>query len=174
MNGFAHDIVLRRQAEERGEMALAQDVETYLTGVAAPVLSAEAVTAWIEQARRLARGIDWMAWGGSGMPLTGRALAAHAESAAQILRTAGWKPGPASGRSLRDALIYAERIDTDGLLSIDTRLTVAEIIALLVRAATGAPYAYYESWDAHPGRTVDQVLNVLAAAAAFARRYGPA
>ncbi|MCL3998178.1 DUF6197 family protein [Streptomyces lavenduligriseus] len=174
MNGFAHDIVLRRQAQERGEMALAQDVETYLTGVSAPVLSEQALTTWIEQARRLARGIDWLAWGGSGMPLTGRALAAHAESAAQILRTAGWKPGPASGRSLRDALIYAEHIDTDGLLSIETRLTVAEIIALLVRAATGAPYAYYESWDAHPGRTVDQVLNVLVAAAAFARRYGPA
>ncbi|MEU2440180.1 hypothetical protein ABZ595_28960 [Streptomyces rubradiris] len=174
MNGFAHDIVLRRQAQERGEMALAQDVETYLTGVSAPVLSAEAVTAWIEQARRLARGIDWMAWGGSGMPLTGRALAAHAESAAQILRTAGWNSDITAGRSLRDALIYAERIDTDGLLSMDTRLAVAEIIALLVRAATGAPYAYYESWDAHPGRTVDQVLHVLTAVAAFARRYGPA
>ncbi|MFI0192071.1 hypothetical protein ACH4PW_31565 [Streptomyces sp. NPDC017082] len=143
MNGFAHDIVLRRQARERGEMALAQDVETYLTEVSAPVLSEQAVAAWIEQARRLAPGIDWMVWGGSGMPLTGRALAAH-----------------------------AERTDTGGLLSIDTRLAVADVIALLVRAATGAPYAYYESWDAHPGRTVDQVLHVLAAAAAFARRYG--
>ncbi|MGW3954065.1 DUF6197 family protein [Streptomyces sp. NPDC004752] len=172
MNGFAHDIVLSRQLEERGDLALARDVESYLAAAATPTLTAEAVTAWIERAWQLAPGGRWMAWGDSGMPLTGQAIAAHAESAAQILRTAGWNPAVASGRTLRNALVYAERIDTGRLCSMDTRLLVADIIALLVRAATGAPYAYYETWDAHPDRTADQVLQILTVAAEFARRYG--
>lgn len=172
MNGFDQDIVLRRQAEERGEMALAEDVESYLAGMATPMLSERELTAWIEQAWQLAPNTTWMTRGGSGKPLTGRALAAHAESAAQILRTAGWNGDMNSGRCLRDALIYAERTDPDRLLSIDTRLVVADILALLVRAISGAPCAYYESWDAHPDRTVDHVLQILAAVAAFARRYG--
>ncbi|MFG2227922.1 hypothetical protein [Streptomyces sp. NPDC048644] len=44
----------------------------------------------------------------------------------------------------------------------------------LIRARTGAPTAYYETWDQHPARTVTDVLTLLAAAAAFARHYGPA
>ncbi|HEX5569218.1 MAG TPA: hypothetical protein VFY14_20265 [Streptomyces sp.] len=153
-----------------------RDVETFVAGTTAAEADRATVTSLIEKAWALSRTChrpDWLRWGSSGMPMTGQQIADHAEAAAQALRTAGWNPSIRAGRGIRDALIHAETT-TPGRFGYDTRRTVGDILGLLIRARTGAPHAYYETWDDHPDRTVDEVLTLLAAAAAFARRYGPA
>lgn len=44
---------------------------------------------------------------------------------------------------------------------------------LVLRAETGAPAASYAAWSRRPGRTIEQVTELLTQAAEFARRYGP-
>jgi hypothetical protein len=108
------------------------------------------------------------------MPVTGEQIAGHAETAAQVLRTAGWNPSVRAGRGIRDALIHAETHEPDHRFGYDTRLAAGDILGLLIRALSGAPHAYYETWDDHLDRTVEEALTLLAAAAAFARHYGRA
>ncbi|MCA1218482.1 DUF6197 family protein [Streptomyces sp. 8L] len=170
---FSSDLVLKARLDARDAQIMTRDVDSYLAAAAAPTLTPEAVAEWVERAWRLAPRGDWLAWGSSGTPLSGQVIAAHARAAADILRTAGWNPDVVAGRGLRDALVYAERLDVDGGFSMDTRMAVGEIVGLLVRAATGAPHVYYEMWDAHPSRTVQDVLQILDVAAAFALTYTP-
>ncbi|MFE7614337.1 hypothetical protein [Streptomyces sp. NPDC057496] len=157
------------RSQELAEQEFARDVEAFVIGTGARE-PGEEVVPLIEKARELMRRDDWLRWGSSGMPLTGDQIAAHAEAAAEILRTVGWNPSVRAGRGIRDALIHAEK--TSSTFSPDTHEAVVETLGLLIRALTGAPFAYYEAWDSHPARTADEVLTLLAAAAVFARRYG--
>lgn len=107
-------------------------------------------------------------WGCSGAPLTGAQIAAHADAAAAFLHAVGWDPAPAARRGLRDALMHTARVH-----STDTWFTAADLVSILAHAASGVPQHEYEMWDQDPGRTAEEVLAMLAAVAAFARRYGP-
>lgn len=162
------------RSQELAEREFARDVETFVAGTTTGQADDETVTPLIERAWALSHphGEGWLRWGSSGMPMTGEQIAGHAEAAARALRTAGWNPSVRAGRGIRDALIHAETNDPDRRFGYDTRLAVGDILGLLIRALTGAPHAYYETWDDHPDRTVEEVLTLLAAAAAFARRYG--
>lgn len=164
------------RSQELAEREFARDVETFVAGTTTGQADDETVTPLVERAWALSHphGEGWLRWGSSGMPMTGEQIAGHAEAAAQALRTAGWNPSVRAGRGIRDALIHAETNDPDRRFGYDTRLAVGDILGLLIRALTGAPHAYYETWDDHPDRTVEEVLTLLAAAAAFARRYGTA
>ncbi|MEU2770514.1 hypothetical protein ABZ628_27795 [Streptomyces diastaticus] len=130
----------------------------------------------IERAWDLEYCADWLYWGPSGMPMTGDQIAAHAEAAATLLRTEGWNPHggftDAPGHSIYSALVRAIEMDTDQRFGIDTRVALRRIFELLIRALTGAPSAFYLDWDKHPTRTVEEVLGLLATAAAFARTHG--
>ncbi|MFE6743878.1 DUF6197 family protein [Streptomyces tubercidicus] len=156
--------------------AFVRDVENYLAGTAVAVQpDGDRTESLIETAFQLSltRYRDgWLRWGSSGMPMTGEQIAAHAEAAINILRAGGWNPSCHASRSIRDALIHAETADEHQGCGMDTRMVVGDILGLLIRALTGAPTAYYETWDAHPARTVEEVFTALAAAAVFARRYG--
>lgn len=158
--------------QELAEQEFARDVESFVIGTAAPEPGDEMVPL-IEKARNLMRRDDWLRWGHSGIPLTGEQIATHAEAAAETLRTVGWNPSTRAGRGIRDALIHTEK-SGNTQFSSDTHDAVREILGLLIRALTSAPFAYYEAWDSHPARTADEVLALLAAAAVFARRYGAA
>ncbi|MFD3976192.1 hypothetical protein [Streptomyces cyaneofuscatus] len=115
-----------------------------------------------------------MSGGLSGVPMTGELIASHAEAAADWLRAAGWDPSFMACRGLGDALAHAVRTDPEQRFTTDTRYALRRIFELLIRALTGAPAADYEAWDQHPARPAEEVFGLLAAAAVFARTYGPA
>lgn len=144
---------------------------------------------WLEAAHeRIHRvypdGALW--WGESGSRLRGEEIAQHAEAAVRYLSTEGWAPrataeerfavhdakNPGNFRlfippqDLFLALFRTARTD-DVLHRLGTLLNV------LLMVSTGAPSVYYQDWDAHPDRTLREVREVLVAAAAYARRYGP-
>ncbi|MFB6814504.1 hypothetical protein ACFCV8_08155 [Streptomyces sp. NPDC056347] len=151
-----------------------RDIETFIAGTIAATTPASTPASLLESAWTLAGDYtDWLRWGRSGMPLTGEQIAAHAEAAAQALRTAGWNPAYVAGRGIRAALIHAEVTDPGNRFSGDTRMALDFIFEFLIRALTGAPRASYTAWDEHPARRVEDVFGLLAAAAAFARAYGP-
>ncbi|WP_326615330.1 hypothetical protein OG949_41225 (plasmid) [Streptomyces scopuliridis] len=154
----------------------AHDVEVYVAGMSPPPVGdpMRTVPLLVEEAHELAlirHGKGWLAWGSSGMPLTGEQIAGHVETAAQVLHSDGWNPSDTAQRGIRDALVSAEILDPRRFTE-DTRWVIEHILNLLIRASTGAPSAFYETWDMHPDRTVEEVYTILAAAAAYARRYG--
>ncbi|MGW2109491.1 DUF6197 family protein [Streptomyces sp. NPDC001948] len=160
---------------EKTGAELVRDIEAFVAGTVAASSASGTPASLLDRAWALTQHrTDWLRWGSSGMPLTGEQIASHAEAAIDILRTAGWNPSVVAGRSIRDAMIHAERTDADRRFSSDTRAVLADIFGLLIRALTGAPHAYYETWDEHPARAVEEVFGLLAAAAAFARAYGAA
>ncbi|MEV6439845.1 DUF6197 family protein [Streptomyces anulatus] len=151
-----------------------RDIEIFVAGTIAASSPASTPASLIERAWALENYTDWLRWGPSGMPLTGEQIALHAEAAITILRTAGWNSSYEAGRGIRDALTHAQNTDTEHRFSGDTRMALDWIFELLIRALTGAPCANYNDWDQHPARTVEEVFGLLAAAATFARTYGPA
>ncbi|MER6775013.1 hypothetical protein ABT389_35425 [Streptomyces bacillaris] len=152
-----------------------RDIEAFVAGTIAASTPPSTPTSLIERAWELNDSYsDWLFWGASGMPMTGEQIAAHAEAAADYLRTAGWNPSFKAGRGIGDALAYVVNTDAEHRFSTDTRLALRSIFELLIRALTGAPFADYGIWDQHPARKVQEVFGLLAAAATFARTYGPA
>ncbi|MEU7149183.1 hypothetical protein AB0B15_14275 [Streptomyces sp. NPDC045456] len=103
-------------------------------------------------------------WGNAGEPLTGEQVAAHADAAAEHAADAGatlsYTAGPGA--------VAGKAVHTDG-----TRYAVGAIIELLLRAATGAPYADAWSWYLQDSLTADEARAMYADVAVFARRYGP-
>lgn len=164
----------RHQDLEKTGGELVRDIEAFVAGTIAASTPPSTPTSLIERAWALEDYTDWLRWGPSGMPLTGEQIALHAEAAITILRTAGWNPSYEAGRGIRDALTHAQNTDTEHRFSGDTRMALDWIFELLIRALTGAPRANYNDWDQHPARTVEEVFGLLAAAATFARAYGPA
>ncbi|MFJ7416370.1 hypothetical protein ACIQWZ_37055 [Streptomyces sp. NPDC098077] len=163
------------QELEKAESGFSRDVEVYVCGIQATQPSPDVLTQLTAKAYALSlrrKREDWLAWGDSGMPMTGDHIAAHAEAAIRFLQTSGW--APRNHRGIYEALNAARADDTTGRLSRDTSVAVRDILALLICATTGAPYAHYIDWDEHPARTVEEVLALLVATAAFARTYGPA
>ncbi|MFE2498843.1 hypothetical protein [Streptomyces scopuliridis] len=151
---------------------LAHDIEVYVAGQAAQLRGPE-VTPLIEKAHELAvraYGEDWLHWGFSGLPLAGEQIAGHAEATIEVLRVIGWNPSDSARRSIRDGLFLAR--STEAGWGDDTSWRIGDLLNILIRASTGAPSAFYESWDMHPSRIVGDVYAILAAAAAYARRYG--
>lgn len=162
------------QSLELVEWNFARDIEMFVAGTVAPSSPADTPASLLKAAFALTPYDDWLRWGRSGMPMTGEQIAAHAEAAITILRTAGWNPSYEADRSIRSALLHAETADTTQRFFYDTCSALESIFALLIRALTGAPFANYERWDDHPSRRVEEIFGLLAAAAAFARTYGPA
>ncbi|WP_327180335.1 hypothetical protein OG599_34695 (plasmid) [Streptomyces sp. NBC_01335] len=157
------------------EQSFSRDIEVFVAGTVAPSSPADTPAALLEAAFALTEDrTDWLRWGLSGMPMTGEQIASHAEAAITILRTAGWNPSLPAGRGISAALRHAETVDTTQRFCTDTNSALDDIFALLIRALTGAPFATYTFWDQHPGRQVEEVFGLLAAAASFARAYGPA
>ncbi|GGZ18436.1 DUF6197 family protein [Streptomyces nitrosporeus] len=159
---------------EKTAAAFSRDVEVYVSGITTAQPSPDAVTPLLEEAHLLAQrweGEDWLKWGASGMPLSGPDVAAHADAALAYLRTCGW--APRNHRGIHRALYSTLTDDETGRLSEDTRAAARDILSRLICATTGAPYADYIAWDEHPARTVEEVLTLLAATAAYARTYGP-
>ncbi|MFE2164857.1 hypothetical protein ACFXB3_07255 [Streptomyces sp. NPDC059447] len=113
-------------------------------------------------------------WSGlSGEPSTGEQVAAHLDAVAHLMRRDNWDPqlyGPASDRRLETAFRYTA---DDGHGDPDTRWAGRQIIEHLLRSRLGAQYVNAWSWSERPNRTLDDLLAVLAEAAAFARAYGP-
>lgn len=103
-------------------------------------------------------------WGYAGEPLTGEQVAAHAETAAEQLAdakaTLSYTDGPGA--------VAGETVHTDS-----TRYVVGAIIELLLRAATGAPYADAWAWYLQDSLTADKARAMYTDVAAFARHYGP-
>ncbi|MER7750251.1 hypothetical protein ABT013_33845 [Streptomyces bacillaris] len=160
---------------ERTGDEFVRDIETFVAGTIAASTPPSTPTSLIERAWALNDSYsDWLCWGASGMPMTGEQIAAHAEAAADYLRTAGWNPSFRAGRGIGDALVHTVHTDPERRFSTDTRMALRSIFELLIRALTGAPFADYRIWDQHPARTVEEVFGLLAAAAMFARTYGPA
>ncbi|MFD7661048.1 hypothetical protein [Streptomyces sp. NPDC059788] len=107
-------------------------------------------------------------WRGyAGEPLTGEQVAAHAEAAAEHLDTITWKV-PDPFRPGGPGAVADETAHTES-----TRYVVGAVIELLIRAATGAPYADAWAWHLQPGLTADAARAMYADVAAFARHYGP-
>ncbi|MFF4644951.1 hypothetical protein [Streptomyces sp. NPDC001389] len=118
--------------------------------------------------------IDSDIWTGlSGEPSTSEQVAAHLDAVAQLMRRDNWDPqlyGPASDRRLETAFRHTA---DDGHGDPDTRYVGRSIIEHLLRIQLGARYVNAWSWSERPNRTLDDVLAVLASAAAFARDHGP-
>ncbi|MFF6903373.1 DUF6197 family protein [Streptomyces hydrogenans] len=121
--------------------------------------------------RYLQRPESWC--GPSGTKVTGEAVAAHLQAAAALMKRENWDPqlyAPSSRRSLYYALIQTA---ADGQGDDDTRDIIRDLLNCVLAAVTGAPYVYYEAWNEHATRTLDDVLLACDAAAAVARQYGP-
>lgn len=72
--------------------------------------------------------------------------------------------------TLSDALGEADDgVHGDG----DTRRVAEDVLDVLLRASTGAESACCRRWSSKVGRTQEDVLELLAVGAMFARRYGP-
>lgn len=117
------------------------------------VRAAELESAWYSGRR---------AWHGpSGELVTGARIAAVLASAAATLRREGWAPGEFG---LREVLA-GDR---------DLFMVARQVLELVICARTGAGAAEPVLWDLVPGRTVGQVLELLADGEAYARQRGPA
>ncbi|MEU2724048.1 hypothetical protein [Streptomyces smyrnaeus] len=102
------------------------------------------------------------AWhGSSGELVPGARVADGLAQAAATFRRDGWVPGEFG---------LWEALDGDR----DVRMVARQVLELLICARTGAAAAEPILWDLVPGRTVEQVLELLAEGEAYARRYGPA
>lgn len=99
-------------------------------------------------------------YGLSGRPLDARAVARHLHAAAQNLSNS--TTGVKLGCALRTAM-------DSGAGTKDTYWAAVTSMELLIRAATGAPSAYYDAWG--ETATTDQAHSLMAIAAAFARRH---
>ncbi|MER5988852.1 hypothetical protein [Streptomyces sp. NPDC001787] len=160
------------QELQKASGGLVRDIEAFVIGT---TRASGTPASLIEGAWELTRHTtDWLRWGLSGMPMTGDQIAAHADAAAHWLRTEGWNPSDAACRGIYAAVRHAEHTDPSHRFSTDTRDTLTRIFSLLIRTLTGAPHAYYDSWDQHPARRPEEAFGLLAAAAVFARTYGPA
>ena len=113
-------------------------------------------------------------WEGlSGSRTTGEAIAAHLEAAGEFMEREGWDPqlyGLGSNRQLSDAL---RQTAMDGLGDADTRYLARSCMELVLRTRLGVSYVDYEVWTENLHRTLDEVLELLTATAAYARQYGP-
>jgi len=125
-------------------------------------------------ARVAASRIDSATWFGlSGERVTGDAVAAHLAAAAQLMRRDNWDPqvyGPGSYRQLVDAL---RQVRLDALHDEDTQMVGVDLLEQILAAHLGAPFVDLDVWQDKAARTLPEVLDLLATAAAFARRYGP-
>ncbi|UNZ20604.1 hypothetical protein [Streptomyces sp. 891-h] len=102
------------------------------------------------------------AWfGSSGELVPARRLADGLAQASATFRRDGWMPGEFG---------LWEVLDGDR----DVRMVARQVLELLICARTGASAADPILWDLVPGRTIEQVLNLLAEGEAYARHYGPA
>ncbi|KOT94501.1 hypothetical protein ADK70_12550 [Streptomyces rimosus subsp. pseudoverticillatus] len=99
-------------------------------------------------------------WGTDGQPITGAQVVAHAEAAAERAATTDWKASGCPGE------VADGRVHT-------TYYAVGAIIEILIRTATGAPYADAWAWYLQPDLTADEARAMYKDVAAFARRYGP-
>ncbi|EHM31519.1 hypothetical protein OG582_39400 (plasmid) [Streptomyces anulatus] len=152
-----------------------RDIETFVAGTIAASTAPPAPASLIERAWALnGSNRDWLSWGRSGMTMTGEQIAAHADAAADWLRTQGWNPSHSARRGIRHALPHGIDTDPGHRFSTDTALALDRIFELLIGALTGAPHANPDAWEDHPARRVEEVFGLLAAAAVFARTYGPA
>ncbi|MFH8751082.1 hypothetical protein ACH4GK_31925 [Streptomyces rimosus] len=104
-------------------------------------------------------------WGTDGQPITGAQVVAHAEAAAERAATINWKV-PDSFRAGGPGEVADGRVRT-------TYYAVGAIIEMLIRTATGAPYADAWAWYLRPDLTADEARAMYMDVAAFARRYGP-
>ncbi|MER7750249.1 hypothetical protein ABT013_33835 [Streptomyces bacillaris] len=101
-------------------------------------------------------------------------------------------PGASAEDMLRQLLAYLrdedEALHSDGPLTAvdalahtegtehgdtDTRSIALDVLTLLVRALTGQSDAHFAPWEARLHRTHADITALLAAAARFARTYGP-
>ncbi|WP_052489855.1 hypothetical protein [Streptomyces sp. 150FB] len=167
------------ESPEQGPSEMVVAVEAYLAEQAG----------WLEAAHeRIHRvypdGALW--WGESGSRLTGEEIARHAEAAVRYLEAEGWAPRASAeerfaaydakhGHNFRVvlppqdlflALFRTARTD-------DVLYRLGTVLNSLLLVSTGAPSVRYQDWDTHPDRTLREVREVLVAAAAYARRYGP-
>lgn len=125
-------------------------------------------------ARAAASRIDSRTWFSlSGERVTGEAVAAHLVDAARLMRRDNWDPqvyGAGSYRQLVDAL---RQVRLDALHDEDTQAVGVDLMEQILAAHLGAPFVDLDVWQDKAARTLPEVLDLLAAAAAFARTYGP-
>ncbi len=94
----------------------------------------------------------------------------HAPHAAR-LPPRGGRGAPSDGPlTAVDALAHTEGTEHG---DTDTRSIALEVLTLLVRALTGQADAHFAPWEARLHRTHADITVILAAAARFARTYGP-
>jgi cytochrome P450 len=140
--------------------------------------------------------------GPSGEQTTGNDIATHLDAALALLETRGWSrnnddPDPElpdadesmSVKTILLSLLRAARsMTTDrGPLTLtsalnrtqdtagdqDTRWIADQVMNALVSAHTGTSHALHGAWVAKRTRTWHEVRDLLTAASAFARAYGP-
>jgi hypothetical protein len=125
-------------------------------------------------ARAAAARIDSRTWFTlSGERVTGEDVAAHIESASLLMRRDNWDPqryGPGSGRHLLGALREAR---LDSLHDEDTQAVARDVMEQILEVHLAAPYVDLDVWSEKASRSLPEVLDLLAAAATFARTYGP-
>ena len=125
-------------------------------------------------ARVAASRIDSRTWFAlSGERVTGEAVAAHLVDAARLMRRDNWDPqhyGPGSCRQLVDAL---REVRLDALHDEDTQTVGVDLMEQILAAHQQAPFVDLDVWQDKAARTLPEVLELLAAAAKFARTYGP-
>ncbi|MFF3843415.1 hypothetical protein [Streptomyces sp. NPDC001930] len=113
-------------------------------------------------------------WNGlSGMTVTGEAVAAHLQAVAALMERENWDPQVHTRTSRRNLYYALLNTADDGLGDDDTHHVAEDLLACVLAAATGAPYVDYETWNAHPARTLNDVLSACQAAATVASTYGP-
>ncbi|MGW7617390.1 DUF6197 family protein [Streptomyces antimycoticus] len=141
--------------------------------------------------------------GRSGEQVTGEETARHLDATLALLERDGWVRNygnddqdvemPAEDASVKTMLrqlfhVIRDAIGTDKrhTLSVavyqvagsdngddDTWVAAERVLDVIMRARTGARTASYSAWASKIGRTWEEVADLLAEAAKFARTYGP-
>lgn len=120
----------------------------------------------IKRAESLITDATWL--GHSGEPVTGEQAARFLEAALAAVEKSGWNPR-SSGHSLWRAMLQL----ADSSFDADTQTVAENCLRLIVRARTGALMVFLMQWEERQGRTLDDVRDVVTAAAKLARKHGP-
>lgn len=122
---------------------------------------------WRQSVARLAD--ERRLWIGlSGSTLSGREVADHLAAAAAWLEQKGW-----GASSNRDIAIALARTAPGGVADLDTQMAGVWLLEMILQVATGSPRVVLLAWEGCPGRTHQEVRELLAVASEVARELGP-
>lgn len=153
---------------------LAAESDTFWTGHSGEQATGEDTARHLDAVRELLERDGWVRHHGNDDPdveFDDSDSASVKNMLRQIIRAIREFVGVDKRRTLWVALMHVAASD-DG--DDDTQLMAERSLDVILRARTGARFASHSAWASKLGRTWEEVSDLLADAARFARTHGPA